>query len=155
MTGIIILIILGIFLFVIEFLLVPGITIAGIGGLVLTVLGIYKAFNDFGTTVGVWVMIGTITLSLAIIAIALRAKTWNRFMLKTNIDSTVDTDLTESQVKPGDTGITMTRLAPMGKIKVNDLVREARSIEGYIDEHSEIEIVSVDGTRIIVKPLKK
>ena len=48
MTVIIILIVLGILLFVIEFLLVPGVTIAGIGGLVLTVLGVYKAFNDFG-----------------------------------------------------------------------------------------------------------
>jgi membrane-bound ClpP family serine protease len=75
-------------------------------------------------------------------------------MLKTNIQGTVDTDLTEEQVKPGDRGTTVTRLAPMGKIIVNDLVREARSTEGYVDEHTEIEIVSVDGTRISVKPVK-
>ena len=52
MATIIILIVLGILLFVIEFLLVPGVTIAGIGGLILTVFGVYKAFNDFGTTIG-------------------------------------------------------------------------------------------------------
>jgi membrane-bound ClpP family serine protease len=43
----------------------------------------------------------------------------------------------------------------MGKILVNNLVREAKSTEGYIDEHSEIEIVSIEGTRISVKPVKK
>ena len=153
MTVIIILIVLGILLFVIEFLLVPGVTIAGIGGLILTVFGVYKAFNDFGSSVGVWVLIGTILLSVFVIAMSLRARTWNRLMLKTNVDSTVDKDLTEDQVKTGDRGKTLTRLAPMGKILINDLVREAKSIEGFIDEHSEIEIVSIEGTRINVRPV--
>ena len=151
---IIILIVLGILLFVIEFLLVPGVTIAGIGGLILTVLGVYKAFDNYGSNVGVWVLLGTIILSVFVIAMSLRARTWDRLMLKTNIKGTVDTDLTEDQVKPGDPGTTLTRLAPMGKILVNDLVREAKSTEGYIDEHTEIEIVAIEGTRISVKPVK-
>ena len=155
MTGIIILIILGILLFVIEFLLVPGITIAGIGGLILTVLGVYKAFQDFGTATGIWVMVGTIILSVFIIAISLRAKTWSRLMLKTNIEGTVDKDLTEEQVKQGDRGVAVTRLGPMGKIQINDLIREAKSIEGYIEQQTDIEVVQVEGTRIVVKPLKK
>jgi len=58
MGFIIILIVLGIFLFVIEFLLVPGVTIAGIGGLILTMFGVYKAFDNYGSNVGVWVLIG-------------------------------------------------------------------------------------------------
>ena len=68
MTVIIILVVLGILLFVIEFLLVPGVTIAGIGGLVLTVLGVYKAFNDFGASTGVWVLISTLMLSVCHVA---------------------------------------------------------------------------------------
>ena len=155
MTVIIIIVLLGVLLFVIEFLLVPGVTIAGIGGLILTVFGVYKAFNDFGPTVGVWVLIGTILLSVFVIAMSLRARTWNRLMLKTNVDGTVDKDLAEDQVKPGDRGSALTRLAPMGKILVNDLVREAKSTEGYINEHTEIEIVSIEGTRISVKPINK
>lgn len=155
MTVIIILIVLGILLFVIEFLLVPGVTVAGIGGLVLTVFGVYKAFNDFGPAVGSWVLIGTIILSVFVIAMSLRARTWNRLMLKTNVDGTVDKDLTEEQIKVGDLGTSITRLAPMGKIKINALVREAKSMEGYIDPHKEVEVVSVEGTRILVKNHKK
>jgi membrane-bound ClpP family serine protease len=86
---------------------------------------------------------------------SLRARTWDRLMLKTDIKGTVDKNLTEDQVKIGDLGTALTRLAPMGKILVNDLVREAKSTEGYVDEHSEIEIVSIEGTRISVKPIKK
>jgi len=155
MTVVIILILLGILLFVIEFLLVPGVTIAGIGGLVLTVFGVYKAFNDFGATTGVWVLIGTLLASVFVIAMSLRARTWNRLMLKTEIDGTVDTAPTEDQIKAGDKGVTLTRLAPMGKIVVNEIVREAKSTEGFVDEHTEIEVVSIEGTRISVKPVKK
>jgi len=155
MTVVIILVVLGILLFVIEFLLVPGVTIAGIGGLVLTVLGVYKAFNDFGATTGVWVLVGTLMLSVFVIAMSLRARTWNRLMLKTKVKGTVDTDITEDQIKVGDTGKTMTRLAPMGKIEVNGIIREAKSLEGYVDEHTAIEVVAIEGTRISVKNLKK
>lgn len=155
MTVVIILIVLGILLFVIEFLLVPGVTIAGIGGLVLSVMGVYKAFNDFGSTIGVWVLIATLMLSVFVIAMSLRARTWNRLMLKTNVSGTVDTDITEDQIKVGDRGQSLTRLAPMGKIEVNGIVREAKSLEGYVDEHSKIEVISVEGTRISVKPVKK
>ena len=154
MTVIIILIVLGILLFVIEFLLVPGVTVAGIGGLILTVFGVYKAFNDFGSNVGVWVLIGTILLSVFVIAMSLRARTWDRLMLRTNVEGTVEKDLTEEQVKVGDLGITVTRLAPMGKVRIKDLVREAKSIEGYVDENAAIEVVSIQGTRISVKSRK-
>lgn len=154
MTGIIILIVLGILLFVIEFLLVPGITVAGVGGLVLTVLGVYKAFDDYGTETGVWFLIGTLLLSTFVIAFSLRARTWRRFMLNTNVTGTVDEHQWAGDIKPGDVAETMTRLNPMGKIMINDGVREAKSIEGYIDAHSKVEIVSIAGTHITVKPKK-
>ena len=154
MAAVIILIVLGILLFVIEFLLVPGVTVAGIGGLILTVFGVYKAFNDFGTTVGIWVLIGTLMLSVFVIAMSLRARTWNRLMLRTNINGTVDSNIKEEQIKAGDRGQALTRLNPMGKVEVNGIVREAKSMEGYINVHSVIEVVEVEGTRISVKPIK-
>jgi membrane-bound ClpP family serine protease len=155
MTVVIILIVLGILLFVIEFLLVPGVTVAGIGGLVLTVLGVYKAFEEFGSTIGIWVLIGTLMLSVFVIAMSLRARTWRKLMLDTNVSGTVDQDISEDQIKVGDRGKAMTRLAPMGKIEVNNIVREAKSVEGYVDEHCTIEVTAVEGTRISVKPIKE
>ncbi len=67
----------------------------------------------------------------------------------------MDTDITEDQIKVGDQGKAMTRLAPMGKIEVNGIIREAKSLDGYVDEHTAIEVVVVKGTRISVKNLKK
>jgi membrane-bound ClpP family serine protease len=92
-------------------------------------------------------------LSVFVIVMSLRARTWDRLMLKTNVDGTVDSAPVEDQIKTGDQGTTITRLAPMGKVQVNNIVREAKSIEGFIDEHSDIEVVSVEGTRVSVKPV--
>jgi len=153
MASIIILIILGVLLFIVEFFLIPGVTIAGIGGLILTVLGIYKAFADFGTQAGLLVLLGTLILNIIVIIFALRARTWKRLMLNTDIESKVDQDISDEQVKPGDTGICLTRLAPMGKVEVNGVVTEGKSIEGYIDEHARIEVVEIEGSRLIVKPV--
>jgi len=154
MASIIILIILGILLFIVEFFLIPGVTVAGIGGLILTVLGIYKAFSDFGVHTGLLVLVGTLILNIIVIIFALRARTWKRLMLNTDIESKVDQDLSEEQVKPGDTGTSITRLAPMGKVMVNGVVTEGKSIEGYIDEHVKVEVVEIEGSRLIVKPVK-
>jgi membrane-bound ClpP family serine protease len=154
MTIIILLIILGILLFVIEFLLVPGITIAGIGGLALTVLGVYKAYEDYGTVTGTWFLIGTLLLSILVIAYSLRARTWKKFMLNTNVTGTVHEDLLADGIQKGDEGKTVTRLASMGKIMINGKIREARSIEGYVDENRPVVVVGIEGTIIKVK-LKK
>ncbi len=154
MTGIILLILLGIFLFLVEFLLVPGITIAGIGGLALTVFGVYKAYADFGPQTGVWVLGGTAVLSIIVIAFSLRAKTWRRLMLNTSSQGSVK-DREEDIISKGDRGTTLTRLNPMGKISVNDEVREAKSVEGYIDAHKSIEIVKIEGKVIFVKTVKE
>src|SRR5665648_252176 len=103
---IIFLILLGLLLFIIEFMLIPGITIAGIGGAICTVGGIILAFTKFGTSTGLIVMGGTALLLIVTTYYMLKSGTWNKFMLKTTIDGKVDNIGTgENRVKPGDRGI--------------------------------------------------
>ncbi|MFP4488825.1 MAG: nodulation efficiency protein D (NfeD), partial [Bacteroidales bacterium] len=59
---IIFLIILGILLFMVEFLIVPGITIAGIGGAVSIISGIVLSFFYHGPGTGLIVLICTMVL---------------------------------------------------------------------------------------------
>ena len=117
---IIFLIFVGLLLFVIEFMLIPGVTIAGIGGAICLVTGIVMAFISFGTSTGMIVLGVTALVMVVTTVLMLRAKTWSKFMLKTAIDSKVDTvGSEEGKVKPGDRGTTVTRLAPGGKVLVN------------------------------------
>ena len=153
---IIFLIILGMLLFIIEFMLIPGITIAGIGGAVCLVTGVVFSFTSYGTTTGFIVLICTVLLLAALTVIMLRAGTWKRFMLKTAIDSKVDNvGAGEGKVKPGDRGVTVTRLAPGGKVLVNGEYFEAKSIDILIDPKQHVEVVRIDDNKLIVKPINK
>ena len=154
MIGVFLLILLGIFLFLIEFLLIPGITVAGIGGLILLTAAIYLAFTEHGVDMGLIALSSTIVLSIIILVISLRSGTWKRVMLNTNIDGKTNEGPEEGLINPGDVGESITRLAPVGKVKVNDIVMEAKSITGFVDPHIEVEVIKISGSQLIVKPLK-
>lgn len=154
MIGVFILILLGIILFLIEFLVVPGITIAGIGGLILMGSGVYLAFENFNSQVGFIVLIATLLSSVIILAIALRSRTWKGVMLSDKIDGKVNIGPAINTVNPGDKGITLTRLNPIGKIRVNGIIMEGKSLQGYLNQKTEIEVIKITGSQAIVKPLK-
>ena len=50
--AIILLILLGLLLLLIEFAVIPGVTIAGIGGFLLLAASVYIAFKELGTAAG-------------------------------------------------------------------------------------------------------
>ncbi len=154
MAGIILLIILGILLFLVEFLLIPGVTIAGIGAVILIVSGIYLAFVNHGVTMGIVAIVATLVLSLVVLSISLRSRTWKRVMLDTKIEGTSHELPEEGSIKEGDKGRAITRLAPIGKVRVNEVVMEAKSIAGYVDANTDVEVIKISGTQLIVKPIK-
>jgi len=153
MAAVIILILLGIFLFLVEFLLIPGITVALVGAVVMTVAGVYLAFERFGPTIGALVMVFTLVASIVIFLFSLRAKTWKKAMLNTNIDSNVGDELGLDLVHEGDKGESIGRLAPVGMIRINGQAFEAKSISGYLEPRTPIEVVKINGSQIIVKPI--
>lgn len=153
MTLIIVLIVIGLILLVAEFLVIPGITIAGIAGFVLIIFGVYLGYSQFGSSTGHIILLSTAVASIATVALSLRAKTWRWATLNTSIDSKA-TEEYEQLVKPGDEGITVSRLAPMGKAVINDNIVEVTALGELIDQQSTIEVVKVEGNKIIVK-LKK
>ena len=86
MALVIILIILGIFLLGVEVFLLPGITVAGIGALISCGFGIYEAFVKYGNAGGFIALAAVLVLSVIMLAMGLRAKTWKRLALHNNID---------------------------------------------------------------------
>ena len=83
--------------------------------------------------------------------IVLRAKTWKRFTLDTNIDSkAVAADL---DIEVGDRGVTVTRLAPMGSARFSGLIVEVKALEGLLDPGVDVEVVLIEEDKIYVKPV--
>ncbi len=153
--AIILLIVLGILLFVVEFLLIPGVTIAGIGGAVLMGVAVYMSYKTHGNTVGNYTLIATLILTIGGFAYALRAKTWKRLALNKDIDGRVEVGLEKETIKVGDRGESITRMAPIGKVLINGLVVEGKSQRGFLDQHTPVEVIKVLNTQVIIKSIKE
>lgn len=153
LTAIVFLIILGIILFYVEFLIIPGVTIAGIAGAICIMVGIYFGYKEFGTPGGHYILGSTAIVIIFSIIVMLRSDTWKNIALKTKIEGKSSSSL-ETEINIGDTGQTTTRLNPYGKVLINNKFYEAKSTSSYIDPKTEIEVKKIDGSHLIVKPLK-
>lgn len=151
--AIIVLILLGLLLLMLEFVVVPGVTIAGIGGFLMLAGSVYMAFAQYGTGAGFATLLVVLIAAPALILYFLRSKAGKRMVLETNIDGKVETFETDN-IHPGDTGITLGRLAPMGKIKVNGVSVEAQSTGSYIDQNKPVKILKVYPGKVIVELIK-
>ncbi len=148
-----VLILLGLLFCVMEILILPGLTIAAILSTICSAQAIYMAFDRLGSGAGIIVVVAIITVDLIAIVFSLRAKTWDRLSLKSEIDSSSSLEPKEA-LKVGDCAVTLSRLSPMGKIEVEGKAFEAKSNGGYIDAHVEVEVVGFENFSVIVKEIK-
>jgi membrane-bound ClpP family serine protease len=151
LTPVIIFLILGIILFLVEIFLIPGISVAGIGGLLSTGVAIFLAFQIsflFGILA---LLFGLILLGL-LVWLVYYSKTLDKISLKTNIDATVEKADEKNEIKVGDVGIALSRLAPMGKVKINDIVIEAKTEGEFLDENTKVIVLKVFSNNILVAP---
>ncbi|MBO5419889.1 MAG: hypothetical protein J6A22_07370 [Bacteroidales bacterium] len=146
---IITLIIVGLILLLAEALLVPGVGVAGVLGLLSLVGSCFCAFSQVSHTAGVIVTIVNSVLVILLLVYALRAKTWKKFALETNIDSKAIDSVTVS-VNVGLRGKTVTRLAPVGTVRFGDDVVEVKALEGIIDPGVDVEIVLIEDNKVYV-----
>ncbi len=150
---IVIIIIVGASLLVVELVLLPGFTIAGIAALACYCGASYMAYANYGVT-GLLIAVGVVVVvSVAATWFSLRAKTWKRFALNQNIDGEAQSS-PEHQVKIGERGVAITRLAPMGKVIIGGQTYEAKAIDAFVDQQTEVEVTGFENFNVIVKTIK-
>ena len=141
---------MGFLFLLLEILVLPGTGISGIIGFALIAIGIWQAYAILGIRAGTFVLIGSVILSIVSLSVALKSGTWKKASLSSSINSRVNVVETD-KVKVGDSGRTVSRLAPMGKALINDIYWEVRSNGALIDERSEVEVIKIENNKIIVK----
>ena len=151
MGFIITLILVGLVLIFAEILLIPGVGVAGILGLLAMAGSCFYAFAQIGTTAGIIVTVVNAVLIVALTVWVLRAKTWKRFTLNTNIDSKVDELPQNKGIEVGMKGKAVTRLAPAGQVEFENVVVEAFCRDTIINGGSIVEVVEIADNRIFVK----
>ena len=148
---IITLIIVGLLLLFAEVLIIPGVGFAGVLGLLSLGGSSFYAYSQMGAAAGTIVTAINIVLVVGLSIYVLRAKTWKRLSLETNIDAKAVSS--EDDLVVGDRGVSLSRLAPIGMVRFEDRMVEVKALEGIIDPDVEIEIVLIEDTRIYVRPV--
>lgn len=148
--AIIILLIIGILLVVTELIFIPGTTIFGIAGLLLTIGGVVMAFVNFGTGTGFLVLGIAFAALLVLLLISFRSNTWDNISLKNANTGRVNEE-DENNLWKGDKGIALSALRPGGKAEFNDITVEVSTLGQYLEAGTEIRIISIRDKRIFVE----
>lgn len=141
---------LGIIFFIVEFFFLPGITIAGIVGVLFIGAAVIFAYANLGSGAGTITLVGGLILLGFAFWRFMKSKTLDKISLKTEIDEKIE-PLKGLDIKPGDEGKTVSRLAPMGKVRINNAVVEAKVNDDFIDENEAVVVLKVYNTNVLVE----
>jgi len=147
---IVVLCLIGILLILAEIFLIPGLTITALGGAAFSVAGIYYAFRSYGVLGGGITLASVLVIIGAAFVYLVKSKALDKISLKTDVGSTVASG-DSVHIAVGDEGISISRLNPMGKVRVNNITMEAKTFGEFVDENTEIVVLKVSPNQLIVK----
>ena len=140
---------IAILLLLLEIFFLPGITIAGIGSVIFAIGGVIYAYT-LGSLAGHITLVASIIVFAGLFVWMVRGKSFKKIALNTDIDSKI-TSISDLGIKPGDEGLTISRLAPIGKARFNNVTVEAKSTGEFIDENVMVVALRVDGYNVLVE----
>ena len=157
--GAVLLFLLGIILLAVE-AFVPGFGIPGISGTACMAASIILAAPSIeaGIVSLILAIVGSIILLLISFKILQRRKIWSKLILETRYrkEDGYIPQPKDLEKFIGQTGKAYTTLRPAGTAVLEDGTRLDVVTEGeFISKNSEIEIISVEGVRIVVRELEK
>lgn len=150
---IVLILLLAIILFLAEIFILPGISVAGITGVAVSIAGMAYTYYAFGLTGMIVALISGIIIFIILFYFCLKSKMFDRLALKKEIKATV-ADKNLRNIHPGDAIHTISRLNPMGKVMKDNEFYEAKSESGFIEEDRIVYVQRIEGNTIIVSAEK-
>jgi len=149
------LIVIGFILILIEIFLVPGFNIFGVFGFLMIASGIVLAYSRLDFRIANFIMVASIIVSLVLVRVIVKSKTWRRMVLEDTQEKIhgfhASTD--ELQHLIGKKGIAYTSLRPAGIALIDDQKIDVMTEGGFIENDRAIEVILVEGNRVVVKEI--
>jgi len=149
--------VIGIILLVIE-IFVPSFGILGISGIISVIVGIVLA--SYQTSYGIYSLAIAVLVNIVVISIMVKyfghRGIWNKFILKDeqkNESGYVSHNKDKQLI--GKIGTTFTKLRPSGTVIIADERYDVVSEGEWIQVNQLVQIVKIEGTRIVVRPYSK
>lgn len=144
------LLIIGLVLLLIEVLFIPGTTVVGVFGLIVSLAGIAYTFLTFETGTAVWITAVAAILNLIAVWYGFSSGVWNKFSLKSSMKGGAFDGRTAG-LSVGMSGKAISDIKPFGKVSFGDNIYEVKSEEGFIEVGKEVNIVKIENNKILVK----
>lgn len=144
------LLIIGLILLLVEILFIPGTTVVGFFGLVVSLAGVVYAFASFDSQTALWITAIAVILNLVAVWYGFSSGVWKRFSLKSSMQGGAFDGRTDG-VSVGMNGKAVSDIKPFGKAAFGELVLEVKSEEGFIEVGKEVSIIKIENNKILVK----
>lgn len=144
------LLVIGLILLMVEMLFIPGTTVVGILGFLVSLAGIAYAFLTYETNTAIWITAIAGVLNLVAVWYGFSSGVWNRFSLKTSMTGGAFDGRTEG-LMPGMSGKSISDIKPYGKVIFGEKIYEVKSEEGFIEVGKDVEIIKIENNKILVK----
>jgi membrane-bound serine protease (ClpP class) len=155
---------IGVLLLALEVFVIPGVTVAGIAGIVALVAGLGMTLVGAGATVSAIITaLGRVAISIlvamagafALFRVLPRLPFGRRLVLETDMDAGRGyVSAPESDRRwLGRTGTAVSPLRPAGIAAIDGARVDVVSDGGFIEAGTPLTVIRVDGNRIVVRPL--
>ena len=146
------LIAIGLTLFIVEVVFIPGTTVVGLLGVLFGAAGIAISYKHFGNTVGTYILLITVVAIAGSLYYSFKSGAWSKFSLKSSIKSKVNEGML-THLNIGDVGVTRSTLRPIGNADFNGKTFEVRSLAEYIEANEKVRIINIESGQIIVEKI--
>lgn len=149
---VIVLIGIGLLLIIVELIFVPGTTVVGILGFVLTGIGIWIGYSVLGNSIGHIILATTVLIGGVAFFYSFRADSWSRFALKDQNRGHVNEDY-QHALAVGEEGKTVSALRPQGTALFADRRHEVQTQGEFVSSNTAIRIIKLKQNKIIVEAI--
>lgn len=144
------LLLIGLILLLAEVILIPGTTIVGIFGLIVSIAGVVYAFASYDQPTAAWITAIAVAINFAAIVYGFKSGVWKKLSLKTTMEGGAFDGRTIGLVE-GMVGKAVSDIKPIGKALFGEVIYEVKSEQGFIPVEAQVHIVKIENNKILVK----
>jgi membrane-bound serine protease (ClpP class) len=153
----VLLFIVGVILMLVEAFIIPGFGVAGIAGLGAMIFSIFLTSVSVEQAIIslIIAIIGTVVLIVLSFKFMKTRRMWNRLILgvrQENKEGYVAPIMNLSELY-GAEGVTLTPLRPAGSAEIKGMRVDVVSEGNFIPPETKIQVVKIEGTRVVVRPI--
>ncbi len=143
------LLLIGLILLLIEILFIPGTTVVGIFGFLVSGAGIFFAFLNFDYSVALGITGISLVINFGAVWYGFSSGVWKKFSLKSTQSGGAFDGRTDG-LEVGMKGLAVSDIKPYGKASFKELWVEVKSESGFIEVNSPVTIVKIENNKISV-----